>query len=303
MLVIMFVVFTVVGAAAFSLYTIFFPEQTAADRLDRLTAAATVEDRTVDLTGERDATPLEQIAARIGQFAQSRSEESEEATKKLRDQLKHAGFKNRRAIDVFNGLRVALAMLAPVVVSPLAFVWKIQSTAFAMFIAGVAGYYFPVVRVQSMAQTRQQELLRAYPDALDLLVSCVDAGLSLDQAFRRVATEMHTVAPTLAREFALVNAEIGAGVDRMTALKHLEERTGLEEVRSLVNMLAQAERFGSSIADSLRMYSHVAREKRMSRAEEKAGQVGSKLTIVMILFFLPVLMLILMAPTGIRMME
>ena len=97
-----------------------------------------------------------------------------------------------------------------------------------------------------------------------------------------------------------MNAEVGAGIERIKALKHLEERTGLEEVRSLVNMLAQAERFGSSVADSLRMYSGVAREKRMARAEEAAGQIGSKLTFIMIIFFLPVLMAVLLTPSIIR---
>jgi tight adherence protein C len=132
------------------------------------------------------------------------------------------------------------------------------------------------------------------------MVSSVESGLSLDQAFRRVAIEMKTVSPPLSKEFSLVNSQVSAGITRIQALRKLEERTGLEEVRSFVNTLTQAERFGSSVAASMRMYASVAREKRMARAEEKAGQVGSKLTIIMIFFFLPVLMFVLLVPSGLR---
>lgn len=304
--VICFVVVVVVISAAFSLYTIMFPVQTAADRLDRLTEAATstIDIPVADLLGNRDPTPWEQIAARLGALATPGGDPNEPnpEVEKLRRMLKHAGYNNRRALDIFNGSRVAGAMLMPVVVSPLGFFLAISATAFAMVIAMAIGYYAPYVVLMNQAQGRQGELLRSFPDALDLLVSSVESGLGLDQAFRRVAQEMDHVAPALSREFVLVNSEVSAGIERAVALKHFEERTGLEEVKSLVNMLTQAERFGSSVADSLKIYSHVARERRMSRAEEAAGAVGSKLTIIMIVFFLPVLMMILMAPAGIRMM-
>jgi tight adherence protein C len=175
--------------------------------------------------------------------------------------------------------------------------------AFGMLLGAVSGYYLPLLMITSQAQNRQASLLRAYPDALDLMVSSVESGLSLDQAFRRVAQEMKTVSPILSKEFTLVNSQVSAGIERIEALKRLEERTGLEELRSFVNMLSQAERFGSSISESMRLYSSVAREKRMARAEEKAGQVGSKLTVIMIVFFLPVLMMVLLAPSGIRIMR
>jgi tight adherence protein C len=195
-------------------------------------------------------------------------------------------------------------MLLPVAVSPLAFVvTDLTVAAFGMLLGAVSGYYLPLLMITSQAQNRQAGLLRAYPDALDLMVSSVESGLSLDQAFRRVAQEMKTVSPILSKEFTLVNSQVSAGIERIEALKRLEERTGLEELRSFVNMLSQAERFGSSISESMRLYSSVAREKRMARAEEKAGQVGSKLTVIMIVFFLPVLMMVLLAPSGIRIMR
>lgn len=296
-MIIVFVVLTVTSAGAFALYSLLFPATTAADRLELLTRAA--EEDGMDLmNSDREARAVEALAARLGRIA---STDDQDAAEELRNKLKYAGYKSRRALEVFNGTRVAAMMLMPVIVSPASFFLDTQVAAFGMVLAAVVGYFLPMAILTTQAQNRQAALLRAYPDALDLLVSSVESGLSLDQAFRRVATEMRTVSPPLSKEFTLVNSQINAGVTRLTALKRLEERTGLEEIRSFVNMLAQAERYGSSVSASMRLYSGVAREKRMARAEEKAGQVGSKLTVIMILFFLPVLIMVLMAPSGIRM--
>jgi len=170
----------------------------------------------------------------------------------------------------------------------------------AVVVAVAIGYYAPAFYVKNLMNKRQAELLKSFPDALDLLVSCVEAGLGLDAAFRRVAMEMETAAPDLAREFQLVTHEVSAGVPRVEALRHLESRTGLDEVRSLVNMLAQAERFGTSIAKGLRIHAKVTRQKRMSRAEEVAAQVSPKLTVVMIAALLPAIFIILLGPAGVK---
>lgn len=301
-LIIVFVVFTVVAGLAFSLYTIMFPEQTAADRLETLTSASERVETADIAYDNRRLSRWEAIAERLGEMSQggAASPATVDANEELRKVLKYAGYKHRRALDQFNGFRLIATFGAPVMLSPLYFILSVSATSLAMFLAMLAGYLLPKLIVENQATARQGSLLRAFPDALDLLVSCVESGLNLDTSFRRVANEMRTVAPALAKEFVLVNSEITAGIERVVALKHFEERTGLEEVRSLVNMLAQSERYGSSIADSLRIYSSVAREKRMSRAEELAGQVGSKLTIIMIVFFLPVLMVILLTPSMIR---
>jgi tight adherence protein C len=140
-------------------------------------------------------------------------------------------------------------------------------------------------------------LLRPFPDALDLLVSAVEAGLGLDAALQRVAVEMNTAAPELSGELQLVNDEIAAGVHRIEALRRLDERNGLEEVRSLCNVLIQAERYGTSIAKALRAHSHLVRRHRMLRAEERAAKLTPKLTIIMILFILPALFTVLIGPT------
>jgi tight adherence protein C len=293
--VIAFVVSTVVFVFAFAIYAIAFPPTTAGDRLQKLTAAN--ESGVADLVSEREARAYEAMAARLGRMAQG---DDEDAAELMRKKLVYAGYKSRRALEVFNGVRVGMAMLLPVMIAPSALWYEASVTLFAMFLGVVVGYYGPIAVLTGQAQGRQAELLRSYPDALDLMVSSVESGLSLDQAFRRVAIEMKTVSPSLSKEFSLVNSQVSAGITRIQALRRLEERTGLEEVRSFVNTLTQAERFGSSVAASMRMYASVAREKRMARAEEKAGQVGSKLTIIMIFFFLPVLMFVLLVPSILR---
>lgn len=298
-LLILFIISTIVAASSFSIYSMMFPATTAADRLEALTIAAETGGA-ADLIAERQARAVEALAARLGRLAQT---DDQDAAEQMRRLLMYAGYKNRRALEVFNGVRVAGAVVLPVVASLGLFQQETTVILFGMLLAAALGYYLPIMFLTGQAQGRQAELLRSYPDALDLMVSSVDSGLSLDQAFRRVAQEMRTVSPSLSKEFALVNSQVSAGIDRITALKKLEERTGVEEVRSFCNTLSQAERFGSSIAASLTMYSQVAREKRIARAEEKAGQVGSKLTVVMIIFFLPVLMLVLLSPTAIRWLD
>jgi tight adherence protein C len=162
------------------------------------------------------------------------------------------------------------------------------------------GYMLPQIYVSSRISARQKSLLQPFPDALDLLVTSVEAGLGVDAAFRRVATELEAAAPELALEFQLVNNEISAGVARPDALKHLAVRTGLKEIKALVNMLTQAERFGTSIARAMRIHSDLTRQKRMARAEEAAAKVSPKLTVVMILFLLPCLFIVLLGPAIIK---
>ncbi len=297
--VIIMVVFLLFGTA----YLVLFPEATAADRLEALTAAAETQDDVSSITSNADPTQFEKIAARLGTLAQGApSAEVDEKAALLRRTLQQAGYRNRRAPEILQGVQVICTLVFPLLASPSALFMETSAAAMIMVVAAAAGYYGPPRYASGLADSRRADLLNAFPDALDLLVSSVESGLALDQAFRRVALELQGVAPVMAREFSIVNNEVTAGVPRPAALLHLEERTGLEEIRSLVNTINQAEKYGSSVAESLRVYSSIAREQRVSRAEERAGGVGSKLTIVMIVFFLPVLMLILGMPSAIRMM-
>jgi tight adherence protein C len=162
--------------------------------------------------------------------------------------------------------------------------------------SAAAGYYLPAFLLDWRIRQRQAAILRPFPDALDLLVCCVEAGLGIDAALRRVASEMESAAPELSQELHLVNNEIAAGVQRADALKRLDARTGLNEMGSLVSVLIQADRFGTSIAKALRIHAELVRAKRMLAAEEKAAQISPKLTVAMILFILPTLMAVLIGP-------
>ncbi len=284
------------GTLIYGAYTFLNPSRTARDRLRELQDDQRQE--AMALTGiDAPEGGVEMVAERLGRLAKSTNEGD---VNKLRLMLMQAGFRSRNALEMFNGLRVAAAIGCAILVIPIATRQSITMMSITVLMAVTAGYFGPQMYVQNVVQNRQKRLLAAFPDSLDLLVSSVEAGLGLDAAFRRVAAEMEAAAPELAKEFQMVNHEISAGISRVDALKHLEGRTGLDEVRSLVNMLVQAERFGTSIAKSLRVHARITRTKRMSRAEEEAAKVSPKLTVVMILFLLPVLVSVLLGPALIQ---
>jgi len=226
----------------------------------------------------------------------------------LRQKLLHAGYRNRNAAEVFNGVRVASVFLIPVIAAPFITYLPNALTQLPQWIvlcggtifAALIGWMGPMYIVNRRVEGRQRKLLAPFPDALDLLVTSVEAGLALDMAFRRVADEVRSAAPELALEFQLVNHEAAAGVPRLEAFRHLAVRTGLDEIKSLVNMMVQAERFGTSIATALRIHGDLVRQKRMAKAEEEAAKVSPKLTIIMILFLMPCLLIVLLGPAAIR---
>ncbi len=164
------------------------------------------------------------------------------------------------------------------------------------FLAAVIGFFMPQIILKNKIQNRQTAIQKIFPDAMDLLVICVEAGLSMEAAFHRVAGELQEQGPELAEELSLTTAELAFLPDRRQALINLSERTGLPAVKSLVTALAQAEKYGTPISVSLHVLSQEQRDERMSRAEQKAGALPAQLTVPMIVFFLPVLFIILIGP-------
>jgi tight adherence protein C len=275
-------------AAAVGAYIFFNPQRSASDRLHEMTGGPNAEE---------DAQ-VKMIAERLSKLA---SPDSAEEQTMLRLKMIQGGYTHRQALEFFNAIRVGLAIGLPVVLVPLLIgkddlVWLAGSV---LVFAG-AGYYVPQLVVDGRVAARQKKILAPFPDALDLLVTSVEAGLGLDAAFRRVAEELRGAAPELSFEFMLVNQQTSAGMTRVEALKNLEKRTGLTEVKQLVNMLTQSERFGTSIARSLRVHSENTRAIRMARAEEEAAKVSPKLTVVMILFLLPCLLVVLLGPAVVQ---
>ncbi len=292
-IVLALVVLLIVAGASYGVYQLLNPTRTSRDRLAELTGGPKKEPGGDDELAER-------IQKRLAELATNADIDDADA---LQKQLIQAGFRAKNAPQLFNMARVVLALLMPILVSPLVLSSSLTTMAGAVFLASGFGYVMPQLIVTGAMDARKAELLNAFPDSLDLLVTCVEAGLALDAAIKRVAFEMEEAAPMLSTEMLTVTSEMSAGVARVDALKHFGERTGVDEIVQLVNMLVQADRFGTSIADSLRTHSEIVREHRMSRAEEKAAAVSPKLTVVMIMFLMPTLGIVLLGPAIINISE
>jgi len=171
------------------------------------------------------------------------------------------------------------------------------------YAAAVIGFFLPQIIIKNKIQNRQKSIQKIFPDALDLMVICVEAGLSMEAAFHRVASELQQQGPEFTEELGLTTAELAFLPDRRQALLNLSERTGLPAVKSLVTALAQAEKYGTPVSVSLRVLSQEQRDERMSRAEQKAGALPAQLTVPMIVFFLPVLFIVLIGPAIIKAMN
>lgn len=224
--------------------------------------------------------------------------------KALRAQLARGGFRSSSATTIYIAATVGL----PIVLAVFAYFYiKLVSPSLDTFrllvaaaVAGAIGYYAPKLYVDNNAAKRQKILGRAFPDALDLLVICVEAGLSLEAALNRVTEEMAISAPLIAEEVGLLGAELAFLGDRRQAYENFAERTGLEAAKSLSTTLIQAERYGTSVAVGLRVLSQESRESRLAAAEKKAAALPAKLTVPMILFFLRVLFVVIAGPAGIN---
>lgn len=194
---------------------------------------------------------------------------------------------------------VALVMLFGIDAYPLELIPKI----FVTLLLVAAGSYAPDVYVKNAAQKRRDQIRKGLPDALDLMVICTEAGLSLDATMRRVADEMATAAPELADEFGLTSLELGFLPDRQEALHNLTTRINMVAVRGVVNTLHQAERYGTPLAQSLRVLSDESRQERVLRAEEKAARLPALLTVPMIIFILPPLFIVLLGPAALDILD
>lgn len=268
----------------------FQSDRTAATRIQELTGT---QEQESFLANEG----VQNLASQVSSIAAPTAEDDRNI---LRRKLVQAGWRQPNNLEMFSALRVLLALALPMLLALVAQPEKLVTMLMLVLLGAAAGYYIPGIVLNSRVQDRQKLLLRPFPDSLDLLVSSVEAGLGLDAAFKRVAEEMENAAPELARELQLVNHEVAAGVPRVEALRHLDTRTGLEEVAALVNVLTQAERFGTSVARALRVHAEMVRTRRMLAAEEQAAKVSPKLTVAMILFILPCLIIILVGPAVIN---
>ena len=246
--------------------------------------------------GEQLTLLLQSLGERMG------GKRREKATVRL--WLIQAGYLNVNAVAVYWGarLRRCSPCRGPPSIIPL-FRPEILAVVVAALWIGAVGWILPPFYVRSRLKTRQKEVQRALPDALDMLVVCVEAGLGLNQALVRVADEIHHVSPLLGEQIIMVNLEIRAGTPREDALRLLAQRTGLSDVSSLVAMLIQTDRFGTSVANALRVQAASLRTKRRQRAEEAAAKTAIKLVFPLVLCVFPALFVVILGPAMIQIMQ
>lgn len=242
-------------------------------------------------------------ADKLEKYAQFLEPQKAEEFSAVRMKLLRAGYPDKGAVRVFHAAKMvlgvgalALGLIYAMVQSATTEV-STQSMILYTLVPGAIGYYMPQYWVTKRMAKRQNEIIEGFPDALDMMLVCVEAGQSLDQSIVRVANESRAGYPALADEFEMVAHEVKAGKERVTVLKDMSDRVGIPDVASFVTTLVQSATFGTSIAEALRVYSADMRDKRVMRAEEKANMLPTKLTLGTMLFTVPPLMIILIGPS------
>ena len=248
------------------------------------------------LSGQQSRSGLRLVLEQVGARFVGGEDTQLSATRLL---LMHAGYRSASAVQMYWAIRLLLPLsMLGLAVLVLPLLPTLSLTLGLLLAAGAAGigWLAPAVYVEKRKQARMNLLRAAFPDALDLMVVCVESGLALPQAIERVAEEMAVSQAELAEELGLVNAQIRAGISSSEALKQLAWRTGLEDVQGLVSLLAQSIRFGTSVAETLRIYAEEFRDRRTQAAEEQAAKIGTKLVFPLIFCLWPSFFLVAIGP-------
>jgi len=241
--------------------------------------------------------PVSYMKATLDRFKLGNMLESENTKEKLSS----AGYRGPAPLITFMFFRFVMPFIVFAVTLFYMFVvlhlsWPPLQKVGAAFIGALIGFYLPDIFVNNMIQRRQTSIMRAFPDALDLMLICVESGMSIESSFTRVASEIGTQSPELAEELALTTAELSYLPDRRQAFDNLARRCGHAGVRAVATALNQAEKYGTPLGAALRVTATENREMRMQEAERKAASLPAKLTVPMIIFFLPCLFVVIMGP-------
>ncbi|UPH71463.1 type II secretion system F family protein [Abyssibius alkaniclasticus] len=253
--------------------------------------------------GEKTALNLRYNSGKfdLSRFDQYLTPQDQKEFSAVRLKLIQAGYRSKSAVSNFAFARMAggltLILLGVLLMLLRGKDFSAATAAFYIIFPGVIGYYGPTYWVERRRQSRQEMVTNGFPDALDMMLICVEAGQSLDQAILRVAKEIKNSNEALAEEFEIVANEIRAGKERVVVLRDMAERCGVNDISAFVTVLVQSATFGTSISDALRVYAAEMRDKRVMRAEEKANVLPTKLTLGTMLFTVPPLLIILVGPS------
>ncbi|HEX4945683.1 MAG TPA: type II secretion system F family protein [Blastocatellia bacterium] len=293
--VFVFVMIVVIGG-----YLVFFHKpDVAAARLEQL-----VQPDNAKLQGKSE-TDLAKIAQQVAEPLDKLVPISAEKAKHLQKKLMHAGYHSPNATMIYRAIQLAALIGLPLVVFLfwLTTGWALSDSYRYLMGAVFLGYVIPRQTLDNMVKGRQQRLRWGLADALDLMVVSIEAGLGLNAAMVRVGQEMKKVHPDISREFELVNLEIQVGREREVAFRNLAERTGVDDLRNFCAILIQADRFGTSVARAVRVYSDSLRTKRRQRAEQAAQKAAVKLLMPLALFLFPTLFIVILGPAAIQLMR
>ncbi len=270
------------------------------DPLDKLRAGGRgKEAKTAKGEKLRSASSKDKLE-KYSNFLEPQNEEEYSAAKL---KLMQAGYRSQNAVRIYNFVQFALGIFGLVAGTIYAMIQASQVSVdtqqliLMIGVPGAIGYIMPKYWVTRRMETRRQAITNGFPDCLDMMLVCVEAGQSLDQSIIRVSREMRAGFPDLAEEFEIVSQESKAGKDKTSVLKDMSERCGVQDVTSFVTVLVQSQQFGTSIADALRVYSAEMRDKRVMRAEEAANKLPTKMTLATMMLTVPPLMAILIGPS------
>jgi tight adherence protein C len=274
--------------------------------------ASRVDSRIDELMGKAENAPEPETVAQLARTALPKMAaplvpDSEEQRSLLRARLIHAGYYSPQAMPIFLGVKMLL-MVGPTFIGlglglSRIFPLSVQHGVLGGALASILGMVGPSLWLDYRKGKRQTSLRRALPDALDILVICLEGGLSLPGALKRVANELSGVHPVLANEIKIVQREIQLGQSSGESLSHLGERSDLEEIRSLASVITQADRYGASLVKSMRVHADVLRLKRQQRAEEMAQKAGTKILFPTLLFIFPAIFVVILGPAAIQIYE
>lgn len=300
-LLLLFLLFAVVAVGAFFIVQSFALRQLPRRRLLETASVSSGTPTLGSLRSERVESAWLKLVNTIEQRGLSLVDTKDVA---LRQQLIAAGYPAPYAPRVYTLVRLVLVILLPVLVLTLFWVRGSSPSAiklwFTLVVAAAMGLYLPNIFIRAKADRRQRELINAFPDALDLMLVCVEAGLGLEAAFSRVGMEMTSSHPLLAEQFGAVVLELRAGRSMDDALRRMADRAGADDIRAFATLLIQSTKLGSSISQTLRTYAAEMREKRRLRAEEKAHRLPVLISIPLVACMLPTMIGVLMLPAVIR---